>query len=182
MIFENLRFKKMKNGSSTFVWKEMKHVDAKYDDPFYELEDGLILNRTNGNLGFLQMNLLSCSDQEFKHLLANRSDHDLVCADPPWTTNTIKYDSYNLEKDQNILWFFQKRVKQLFTPTQTRKEGFIFLWYLNHKRAFSLRCLYEAGYELIADDSWNKTNMNGEDRVMSRMRGNKHVFDFFKFV
>lgn len=156
-----------------WTWKHFSFKEA--DDCHYELSDGLVLKRSNDpERLFYQMNVMKCSDEVFDLLLGD--DNPVITMDPPWKTSIIRSDAYNTESDQEMLDFFSKRVSKLFTPNSQEKEGFLFLWYLNNKRTFSLRCLYAAGYELIADETWNKTTNEGNDRAMSLYRGTAEHF------
>lgn len=154
--------------------------EENLDDPSFEVPDGVTLRRSaQRDRLFYQMNLITSSEMAFQSIFCN--NYPVICADPPWSTNLVKSGCYNLEDDEVLVTFFRERVSSLFQPNNTEKEGVLFLWYLTNKRTLALRCLYAAGYEVIADDSWNKTNIDGNDRKMSIYRG-MSVNHFIRFT
>jgi N6-adenosine-specific RNA methylase IME4 len=156
-------------------WK-WKHAIIPYANGNDEIPDGMVVKRCNEEeRTFYQMNLFTCSDDVFSFLF-NGNNFRVVCMDPPWKTSIIRADAYNTEDDTLMLNFFETRVASLFQPCSTDSEGYLFLWYLNSKRTFALKCLYAAGYELVADETWNKSNLDGNDRGMSRYRGTAEHF------
>lgn len=158
-----------------WTWKLFVDHQKNLEDAKFEIGDGITLKRSDDpERLFYQMNVMSCSDDVFSFLL--NDPFPVICMDPPWKTGIIRSDAYNTEDDQKMLDFFSNRVSKLFTPSEKEKEGFLFLWYLNNKRSFSLRCLYAAGYEIIADETWNKTTNDGNDRLMSLYRGTAEHF------
>lgn len=130
------------------------------------------MSKARGRL-FFQMNLFTCSMQEFKKVTGD--NNTVVVTDIPWVTALAAAGCYSRLSDKNLIKFFAERVSLCYNPYTSGmplgKYGFIFIWYVNGKRSVALQCLIAAGYEMIGDDSWNKTTISGEDKDMNGRGG-----------